>query len=123
MTCGAITFKAGGDDSGHGGAHRGGDHWGSWRWQFIAGVRSEKIDRGGMRVGGELAVLSHIRVTVDDAEPHDEVAHQVGEHSWQVVATNLTVENAAALFSALDGMSVDSAGEIDTVARGILTES
>lgn len=84
-------------------------------------MRSQQIQRGRMTIAGAQAILSHAHITID-AGSYDEIAYNRGGNStWEVIASYLSGDQAAAVFAALDGSEVDHDTEIGAAATGALT--
>ena len=83
-------------------------------------MKTEQISGGFITVGTTQAVVSHVRITIGDAAPYDEVAYKLGKVPWVVVASHLDDTDAAKVFAALDGAAVNLPYEIDAVAMQVL---
>ncbi len=72
--------------------------------------------RGRLTIGGAPACLSHARITIEGAGSYDEVAYKLGGDRWEVVASYLDETEAALLFSALDGSTLNAEVDVAVVA-------
>ena len=86
----------------------------------MAGMKTEQISRGFMAVGVTEAVVSHVRLTIGDAAPYDEVAYRLGKAPWEVVASHLTAAEAGAVFDALSVAALENEAVVGTLVAQAL---